>query len=401
MLAAVRIRPFGLVVSVTAITVVAVLIGSVSVWRATAAVDTNESMFVPVTPARILDTRDPIDVGLAGPFVSPTSQKLRVTGAVPTTDGTRTVVPAGATGVVLNVTVALPTAAGFVSVRPGDATGPPATSSLNFEAGVVQPNAVTVELPTSGPNAGMIDITYDAYGSVGPITDVFVDVVGFTTNTGIQSLVADLAAKANRVDVYTKNQTDTALATKANSVDVYTTGQTDAALATKADIDQVRAAMIADRVWVARVSGNGAKSGTGPFTSTRVETGHYSVSFNVADFDLPLTDQSPRLTITTSCVGHTASVGFAFVSSTTVNMTSFGASYFVRDHNNTAKDCAASIHVKFSDPDTGSPIGTLSTERAATPPPIPESATCTTDGDTTTCTVDAEEPRDDARTAGP
>lgn len=119
--------------------------------------------------------------------------------------------PVGATGVALNVTVVEPTAAGFVSIRPGDATGSPATSSLNFDAGVVQPNAVTVELPTSGANAGMIDITYDAYGTVGPTTELLIDVVGYTTNAGIQALVAELALKANSADVYTRAQIDGAL----------------------------------------------------------------------------------------------------------------------------------------------------------------------------------------------
>jgi hypothetical protein len=73
-------------------------------------------------------------------------------------------VPAGATGVLLNVTVVAPQQQGFVSVRPGDATGAPSTSSLNFEAGASCPNAVQVGLPTTGRNAGKIDITYDAYG---------------------------------------------------------------------------------------------------------------------------------------------------------------------------------------------------------------------------------------------
>lgn len=135
------------------------------------------SSVVPVEPARILDTR--FDVGLVGPFVSPVSRKLRVTGDVETTSGVRTVVPTGATGVLLNVTVVRPAAAGFVSVRPGDETGAPATSSLNFVAGQTVPNSVQVALPTSGANAGRVDITYDASGAAGPSTEMLVDVVGY------------------------------------------------------------------------------------------------------------------------------------------------------------------------------------------------------------------------------
>jgi hypothetical protein len=126
------------------------------------------SSVVTIDPVRILDTRN--DVGLPGPFVSQVSQKLRVTGAG---------VPAGATGVLMNVTVVSPSAAGFPSVRPGDASGVPTTSSLNFGANQTLANAVQVALPTSGANAGQIDITYDAYGARGPSTEVLVDVVGY------------------------------------------------------------------------------------------------------------------------------------------------------------------------------------------------------------------------------
>lgn len=132
-----------------------------------------QSSIVTIDPVRILDTRT--DVGLPGPFVSAVSQKLQVTGPK---------VPAGATGVLLNVTAVAPTAAGFLSIRPGDATGKPTTSSLNFGAGAVVPNAVQVGLPTSGPNVGKIDITYDAYGVAGPTTEVLIDVVGYMTAAG-------------------------------------------------------------------------------------------------------------------------------------------------------------------------------------------------------------------------
>ena len=44
--------------------------------------------------------------------------------------------------------------------------------------------------------------------SRGPTTDILIDVVGYTTNTGLQELVADVATKANAADVYTKTQVD-------------------------------------------------------------------------------------------------------------------------------------------------------------------------------------------------
>jgi hypothetical protein len=151
---------------------VAVMLGGGGLFAVQAA-SSPASSVVTIDPVRVLDTRT--DLGLVGPFVSAVSQKLKVTGAA---------VPAGASGVLLNVTVVAPTAAGFVSIRPGNATGAPSTSSLNFTAGDIVSNAVQVGLPTTGTNAGKIDIMYDAYGQAGPTTDVLVDVVGYMVAGG-------------------------------------------------------------------------------------------------------------------------------------------------------------------------------------------------------------------------
>jgi hypothetical protein len=167
-----------------------ILVLSFAAWRANAAIGPNESTFVPVTPVRIMDTRDPTNVGLAGPFVSAVPQDLQVTGSIPTTSGNVIVVPTGATGVVLNVTAVSPTANGFISIRPADAPGVPSTSSLNVVSGEILPNAVTVSLPTAGADAGKIEITFDAYGTAGPTTDVLIDVVGYNTREGIATLEA-------------------------------------------------------------------------------------------------------------------------------------------------------------------------------------------------------------------
>lgn len=139
------------------------------------------SMFVPIAPARILDTRR--SLGLADQFVSVAPRTLKVTGAVPTTTGRRTVVPNGATGVSLNVTAVSPTEAGFLTVRPGGQTGVAETSSLNFKRGDVFPNAVTVALSSSGT----IQIIFDAYGNPGHTTHVLVDVVGYYVRATNQS----------------------------------------------------------------------------------------------------------------------------------------------------------------------------------------------------------------------
>src|SRR5688572_14974912 len=104
------------------------------------AAESAGSVFVPVTPTRVLDTRIP--VGLPGAFTEGTSQKLKVTGTVPVVlpgnvPGTAEVIPEGASGIIANVTAVTPTTPGYVSVRPGTASGTPTTSSINFTTGGV------------------------------------------------------------------------------------------------------------------------------------------------------------------------------------------------------------------------------------------------------------------------
>lgn len=133
------------------------------------------SSVITLDPTRILDTRT--DVGLAGPFVSGVSQKLQVTGTVPTRPPGGAapvnveVVPSTAPAVVLNATVVRPATKRFLSIRPGDASGDPATSNFNWAAGGPNiANSVTVQLPASG----QIDIFVN--GTVG---EVLIDVAGY------------------------------------------------------------------------------------------------------------------------------------------------------------------------------------------------------------------------------
>ena len=156
---------------------------------------TTESTVVTVDPTRVLDTR--INVGLNGPFTAGTPRKLTVTGTITTyfepteTTTQQQIVPTGATGVLLNVTGVRPTAAGWIAVRPGNATGSSSTSNLNMVPGQVVPNAVTVAVPTTGTNAGQIDIMYGPTSS--GTVNIVIDIVGYTTNTGLIDL-------ANRVE---------------------------------------------------------------------------------------------------------------------------------------------------------------------------------------------------------
>ena len=93
----------------------------------------------PVTPARLMDTRE----GLGGVVLAPGEvRELQVSGrgGVPSS---------GVTAVSLNVTVTEPTSSGFVTVWPSGA-GQPLASNLNFVAGQTVPNAVVVGVGTDG-----------------------------------------------------------------------------------------------------------------------------------------------------------------------------------------------------------------------------------------------------------
>ena len=140
------------------------------------------SVFVPITPVRVLDTR--IGAGLANPLTSDQPATLQVTGSIPTVRTGDVIViaspvPERATGIVTNTTVVGPTTIGFLAVRPGNASGEPSTSSINFTfPGAIVPNAVTAELPTSGPGAGAVQLWFHGTEPAAT-THVLLDIVGY------------------------------------------------------------------------------------------------------------------------------------------------------------------------------------------------------------------------------
>ena len=119
------------------------------------------SNYQPLSPFRILDTRSGSCVQCTGGALGPGAiRKLQITGVL----GDR--VPTGTTAVVLNVTAVADTASSLLTVFP-DGTTRPNASNLNFAAGAVIPNLVTVTLGTDGA----VDI-YNALGKVNVIADV-------------------------------------------------------------------------------------------------------------------------------------------------------------------------------------------------------------------------------------
>lgn len=124
-----------------------------------------EGTYHPVTPARILDTRDGTG-GVSGPLGPAGAVEVQIAG--------RGGLPASGVGaVVLNVTVTQPTAAGFLTLFPSGSPLPLA-SNLNFGPGQSVPNLVVVSVGANG-RVG----TYNSSGS----THVVFDVAGWFSDT--------------------------------------------------------------------------------------------------------------------------------------------------------------------------------------------------------------------------
>jgi Fibronectin type III domain len=118
--------------------------------------------FTSLTPVRVLDSRAGFQVGPYNtPWSAGTSRNVTVGGV----DG----VPADADAVVLNVTAADTTASSYLTLWPAGATKPTA-SSVNWTAGEVIPNAVTVKLGASGAIS-----VFNLSGNA----DVIIDVAGY------------------------------------------------------------------------------------------------------------------------------------------------------------------------------------------------------------------------------
>jgi hypothetical protein len=118
------------------------------------AVQAGSSVFTPVPPVRILDTRN-----AGGKFADQETRPVQIfdVGGV----------PAGASAVVLNVTATEATKAGFLTVWPGGAA--PSISSVNVVEGQTVPNLVTVQVGTNGKIS-----VFSAGG-----THVLIDVMGY------------------------------------------------------------------------------------------------------------------------------------------------------------------------------------------------------------------------------
>jgi hypothetical protein len=120
--------------------------------------------FFPVTPCRVLDTRQE-----AGALASSVRRELQVPA--------RCGIPFSARSVSANVTVVQPTAAGHLRLWPADAGSPPTTSVINFAAGQVRANNAILPLAADAELSGRI--TIEPFLLDGGTVHLLLDVNGF------------------------------------------------------------------------------------------------------------------------------------------------------------------------------------------------------------------------------
>ena len=136
----------------------------------------NDLVFTPLAPCRIMDTRNP--GGISGLILAGTTRAFNGNGGgtnytsqggLLATCGLPLTIDVAA--IVLNVTVTQPAAAGYITVFPADAAQPLA-SSVNFTAGAVVANNATLKISQADANGQF---------KIFSITNVHVvaDVVGY------------------------------------------------------------------------------------------------------------------------------------------------------------------------------------------------------------------------------
>lgn len=146
-----------LVVGATAIAALTAGI-AIPASAASPAVTSASSNYNPVTPVRVIDTRQ-------------THQTLGAKGTLKVQIAGTHGVPADATAVAVNITDAAPTVGGFLTAYP-DGAARPSASTLNFGKGQVVANEVHVQLGADG--------AIDLFNLAGR-TDAVVDLEGFYT----------------------------------------------------------------------------------------------------------------------------------------------------------------------------------------------------------------------------
>jgi hypothetical protein len=159
----------------------AVTLMFVNAWRADAAPGDSDATLVPITPCRLVDTREP---GQA-PLNIGEIRTVEAHGTNGPIAGSECTIPADAVGLSMNVTALNATVRTFWTIWP-DGEPQPEASSLNPAPGQPPtPNAVT----TSLSGAGEFNV-FNNNGTVG----MLIDVNGYYTKTSLTELASRLTA---------------------------------------------------------------------------------------------------------------------------------------------------------------------------------------------------------------
>ena len=182
---------------------VAAMVTAIGLVQFAGATGGTASVFVPIVPCRLADTRPAPDN--VGPRATMLGAAEAVSFAVWGTNGNCTI-PNTATGIATNVTAVHSTTESYVTIYPADASPRPTASNLNVVAGgAPTPNQVTVGLSAKGAIA--------AYNNGGSL-DLVIDIVGY-----YQAAQTASGGVVNNDDrYYTKDQIDATIAGVNNAV---------------------------------------------------------------------------------------------------------------------------------------------------------------------------------------
>lgn len=145
---------------------------------------TTDGGYAPVTPARLVDTRNGMGVSQTAPLTSGSSTTITVAG--------KGGVPADATAVFVNFTVTNNTNGGLLTPYSSDLPRP--TTSLNFEGGVSTALGTTVDLSPSGQ---MTVYMTDAGAALDLVVDVFGYFSGSSTTGAFTPATARVATNVS------------------------------------------------------------------------------------------------------------------------------------------------------------------------------------------------------------
>ena len=131
---------------------------------------TGGSVFIPLTPKRIMDTRNGTG-GTTGPIAANTTVPLQITGTGGVISDT------GVTAVALSITDTAATSTGHLTIYP-DGTAQPNTSAVNFPTATTVANGAIIPVGTDGK----IDIFNEINTGTGS-SQILADITGYFTTT--------------------------------------------------------------------------------------------------------------------------------------------------------------------------------------------------------------------------